>query len=74
MSCKEISTTLSSWKFCVAVIVALLPSNPTMMAGVDVMKRMPKFKRCKITQHQLHVLMHNFGARAAETQGPCKSS
>ena len=27
------------------------------------MKRIPKFKRCKITQQQLNALMANFGAR-----------
>ena len=33
-----------------------------LMAGMEALKRMPKFKRCKITSHQLNVLMHNFGA------------
>ena len=32
------------------------------MSSPDALKRMPKFKRCKITTHQLNVLVHNFGA------------
>ena len=31
------------------------------MQSLDALKRMPKFKRCKITTDQLYVLMHNFG-------------
>ena len=27
--------------------------------------KVPKFKRCKISRHQLYVLLQNFGARRA---------
>ena len=37
------------------------------MSDVEV-KRVPKFKRCKITQQQLSALMTNFGATPARTQ------
>jgi len=37
------------------------PSAWPAMSEVEV-KRMPKFKRCKITQQQLSALMTNFGA------------
>ena len=37
-------------------------SFQTCMGEVE-MKRIPKFKRCKITQQQLNALMANFGAR-----------
>ena len=42
------------------------PSYHSEMAALE--KALPKFKRCKITQPQLAVLMRHFGPRAA----PCE--